>query len=151
MAKITHYGQWLEIKSLNSEDKKNYLTSMSLFLIGSLAWGIHLSSVGVFYDISDTENSKSLHFTLVRLFIVITWGIAAYYYMKFLDTQDELIIRWNDFIGSWVAIGFLSFGLLMSLLSPYLDFKPGFYELFLAFAVGSSIGGFRFHKKYLAK
>ena len=150
MAKITHYGQWLEIKSLNSEDKKNYLTSMSLFLIGALAWGVHLSSVGVFYDIPDTENSKSLLFTLVRLFIVITWGIAAYYYMKFLNTQDELTIRWNEFIGSWGAIGFLSFGLLMSLLSPYLDFKPGFYELFLAFAVGSSIGGFRFHKKYLA-
>ena len=48
MAKITHYGQWLEIKSLNSEDKKNYLTSMSLFLIGALAWGVHLSSVGTF-------------------------------------------------------------------------------------------------------
>ncbi|MDA9737091.1 hypothetical protein N9V12_05100, partial [Gammaproteobacteria bacterium] len=97
-----------------------------------------------------TENSKSLLFTLVRVFIVITWGIAAYYYMKFLNTQDELTIRWNEFIGSWGAIGFLSFGMLMSLLSPYLDFKPGFYELFLAFAVGSSIGGFRFHKKYLA-
>ena len=150
MAKITHHGQWLEIKSLNSEDKKNYLTSMSLFLIGALAWGVHLSSVGIFYDIPDTENSKSLLFTLVRVFIVITWGIAAYYYMKFLNTQDELTIRWTEFIGSWGAIGFLSFGMLMSLLSPYLDFKPGFYELFLAFAVGSSIGGFRFHKKYLA-
>ena len=127
--------------------QKNYLTSISLFHIGALAWGVHLSSVGV-YDIPDTENSKSLLFTLVRLFIVIV-GLAAYYYTKFLDTQDELTIRWNEFIGSWGAIGF-EFGMLMSLLSPYLDFKPGFLQLFLAFAVGSSIGGFRFHKKYLA-
>ena len=59
MAKITHYGQWLDISSLNPVDKKNYLTSMTLFLFGAVAWGIHLSSVGIFYDTPDIENAKS--------------------------------------------------------------------------------------------
>jgi len=44
MAKITHRGTWLKISSLNPEDKKNYLISMALFLIGAFAWGVHLAS-----------------------------------------------------------------------------------------------------------
>lgn len=151
MAKITHHGQWLDISSLNSVDKKNYLSAMTLFLLGAVAWGVHLSSVGVFYEIPDTENAKSFPYTIVRIFIFISWAVATIFYMKFLKTQDELVIRWNEFIGSWGAIGFLSFGMFMSLLSPYMEFKPGFYELFLAFAIGSCIGGLRFHKKYLAE
>ena len=70
--------------------------------------------------------------------------------IKFLKTQDELIIKWHEFIGSWGAIGFISFGMMVSLLSPYLNFKPGFYELFLAFCVGTVIGGLRFHSKFLS-
>ena len=151
MAKITHYGQWLDISSLNPVDKKNYLTSVTLFLFGAVAWGIHLSSVGIFYDTPDIENAKSSFYTAVRVVVIISWIVSTFYYMKFLKTQDELVIRWNEFIGSWGAIGFLSFGMLMSLLSPYLEFKPGFYELFLAFAIGCSIGGLRFHNKYLAE
>ena len=116
-----------------------------------MAWGIHLSSVGIFYDTPDIENAKSSFYTVVRVVVIISWIVSSLYYMKFLKTQDELVIRWNEFIGSWGAIGFLSFGMLMSLLSPYLEFKPGFYELFLAFAIGSSIGGLRFHNKYLAE
>ena len=38
MAKITHRGMWIKISSLNPEDKKNYLTSMALFMIGAFAW-----------------------------------------------------------------------------------------------------------------
>ena len=38
MAKITHKGSWIQISSLNKEDKKNYLTSMTLFLVGALFW-----------------------------------------------------------------------------------------------------------------
>ena len=49
MAKITHRGSWIQVSSLNKEDKKNYLTSMALFLVGALFWGIHLTSVdGIF-------------------------------------------------------------------------------------------------------
>ena len=150
MAKITLRGTWLKISSLNSEDKKNYLTSMTLFLIGALAWGIHLASVGVFYDVPDTENATSSIYNFARLIVVVSWVIATFFYIKFLRTQDELIIKWHEFIGSWGAIGFVSFGMMMSLLSPYLNFKPGFYELFLAFCVGTVIGGLKFHSKFLS-
>ena len=150
MAKITLRGTWLKISSLNSEDKKNYLTSMTLFLIGALAWGIHLASVGVFYDVPDTENATSSIYNFARLIVVVSWALATFFYIKFLKTQDELIIKWHEFIGSWGAIGFVSFGMMMSLLSPYLNFKPGFYELFLAFCVGTVIGGLKFHSKFLS-
>ena len=49
MTKITHRGSWIQISSLNKEDKKNYLTSITLFVIGAFFWGIHLTSVdGIF-------------------------------------------------------------------------------------------------------
>ena len=150
MAKITHRGTWLKISSLNPEDKKNYLIAMALFFTGALAWGVHLASVGVFYDIPDTENATSTIYNLARLIVVILWSMATFFYFKFLRTQDELIIKWHDFIMSWGAVGFLTFGMLMSLLSPYLNFKPGFYELFIAFGVGTVIGGLRFHNKFLS-
>ena len=54
MAKITHRGMWIKISSLNPENKKNYLTSMALFMIGAFAWGVHLVSVGFFNDVPDT-------------------------------------------------------------------------------------------------
>ncbi len=151
MAKITHRGMWIKISSLNPEDKKNYLISMALFMIGAFAWGVHLASVGFFNDVPDTENATSSIYNFARLIVVISWAIATFFYMKFLKTQDELIIKWHEFIGSWGAIGFLSFGMMMSLLSPYLNFKPGFYELFLAFCAGTVIGGLRFHSKYLSE
>ena len=46
MAKIVQKGLWISIKSLDKESRKNYLTSMVLFFISSLAWGIHIASVG---------------------------------------------------------------------------------------------------------
>jgi hypothetical protein len=45
MAKITHRGGWVKISSLNKEDKKNYLISITMFFIGAIFWGIHLTSV----------------------------------------------------------------------------------------------------------
>ena len=151
MAKITHRGMWIKISSLNPEDKKNYLTSMALFMIGAFAWGFHLASVGFLYEVPDTENAASSIYNFARLVVVVSWATATFFYIKFLKTQDELIIKWHEFIGSWGAIGFLSFGMMMSLLSPYLNFKPGFYELFLAFCAGTVIGGLRFHSKYLSE
>ena len=35
MAKITHKGSWIQISSLNKEDKKNYVISFSMFFIGA--------------------------------------------------------------------------------------------------------------------
>lgn len=149
MAKITHRGGWVKISSLNKKDKKNYIISFSFFLIGACFWGIHLTSVeGLLGPIEDV-NPTSTFFGIIRILIIFFWAVAAYYYNKFLKTQDELFHRYSYFVTAWGGIGFVCFGMLMSILSPYLGFVVGFYECFLAFAVGTAIGGFIFDKKYL--
>ena len=147
MAKIVHKGKWISVKSLDKEDRKNYLISMTLFFFGALAWGIHIASVGLMGD----EPIDIPNINIIRICIVIIWAFAVFYYMKFFNRQDELMQRYHDFVLSWGAIGFLVLGLTASLVSPFFDFKPTFYEFFLAFTGGSVIGGFRFYKKYLSE
>ena len=49
MAKIINKGSWIKIGSLNKEDKKNYLISAGMFILGALFWGLHLNTVdGIF-------------------------------------------------------------------------------------------------------
>ena len=43
-------GSWIEIKSLNKVDKKKLSPFMSVFLIGALFWGVHLTSVERFFS-----------------------------------------------------------------------------------------------------
>ena len=147
MAKIVHKGMWISVKSLDKEDRKNYLISMTLFFFGALAWGIQIASVGLMGD----EPIDIPNINIIRICIVIIWAFAVFYYMKFFNRQDELMQRYHDFVLSWGAIGFLVLGLTASLVSPFFDFKPTFYEFFLAFTGGSIIGGFRFYKKYLSE
>ena len=148
MAKITHRGSWIQIKSLNKEDKKNYLVSLCFFFIGALFWGIHLSTVdGIFGQALEKDNSPFM--TLIRSLIIIFWIIAAIYQNKFIKKQDELMHRYYLYLGAWGSIGFISFGMLFSILSTYLGFEIGFYECFIAWAIGTCIGGFIFDRKYL--
>tara|TARA_B100001769_G_scaffold160992_1_gene126450 strand:+ start:741 stop:1184 length:444 start_codon:yes stop_codon:yes gene_type:complete len=147
MAKIVHKGMWISVKSLDEEDRKNYLLSMTLFFFGALAWGIHIASVGSMGD----KPIDIPNINIIRICIVIIWAFAVFYYMKFFNRQDELMQRYHDFVLSWGAIGFLVLGLTASLVSPFFDFKPTFYEFCLAFTGGSIIGGFRFYKKYLSE
>ena len=147
MAKIVHKGMWISVKSLDEEDRKNYLLSMTLFFFGALAWGIHIASIGLMGD----EPIDIPNINIIRICIVIIWAFAVFYYMKFFNRQDELMQRYHDFVLSWGAIGFLVLGLTASLVSPFFDFKPTFYEFCLAFTGGSIIGGFRFYKKYLSE
>ena len=122
MAKITHRGSWIQIKSLNKEDKKNYLVSLCFFFIGALFWGIHLSTVdGIFGQALEKDNSPFM--TLIRSLIIIFWIIAAIYQNKFIKKQDELMHRYYLYLGAWGSIGFISFGMLFSILSPYLGFE----------------------------
>ena len=147
MAKIVHKGMWISVKSLDKEDRKSYLTSMALFFIGAFAWGLHIASVG-----GIGENPVDIpYINIIRITIVILWAFATFYYIKFLNRQDELMQRYHDFVFSWGAIGFLVLGLGASLISPLFAFNPTFYEFFIAFAVGSVFGGYRFHKKYLSE
>ena len=150
MAKISFYGGWVDLKSLNKEDKKNYKLSMLFFLLGALCWGIHLSGTDIGILAVGNINDTSGTFTLIRISIVLLWIVAVIYYMKFYKTQDELFKRYQEYTLSWGALSFIVLGLFISLLSPYFAFKPSFYEFFLAFVIGSIIGGYRFHKKYLS-
>jgi hypothetical protein len=39
--------------------------------------------------------------------------------------------------------------MLMSIFAPYIGFKVGFYECFLAYAIGTGVGGYLFDKHYI--
>ena len=41
-------------------------------------------------------------------------------------------------------------GMLFSIIDPYIDLTIGFYGYFLAFAIGTVVGGYLFDKKYLS-
>ena len=150
MAKITHRGSWIQISSLNKEDKKNYLTSITLFFIGAFFWGIHLTSVdGIFGPKLEEATTDSLFYHISRAMVIILWTAAAFYQNKFIKTQDEFMQRYYLYLGAWGGIGFISFGMLFSVLSPYLGFSVGFYECFIAWGIGTGIGGYLFDKKYI--
>lgn len=149
MAKIILKGSWIEIRSLNKEDKKNYLISISMLMVGAVFWGIHLTSVDSLMGPALDVNPNSSFYSIIRLLVLISWSISVPYFIKFLKTQDELMHRYYYYIGSWGGIGFLVFGMLMSLFGAYTDITFDFYAYFLAFALGTFVGGFLFDKKYL--
>jgi hypothetical protein len=45
MAKISFYGSWIDVKSLNKKDKKNYVTSMVFTILGAFAWACTLQEM----------------------------------------------------------------------------------------------------------
>ena len=149
MAKITHKGSWIQISSLNKEDKRNYLISVSMFFIGALFWGIHLTTVDGIFGPAIEEDSSSLFYTLVRILILICWAIAVVYNIKFLKTQDELMHRYYLYVGAWGGIGFIIFGMFISIMDAYITMNFGFYSYFIAYCLGTGIGGYMFDKKYL--
>ena len=151
MAKISFYGSWIDVKSLNKKDKKNYITSMILVFLGAFAWGIHLSGsdAGILSASNQTGPSTEFLFTIARISVVICWGAAIFFYVRFLKSQDELFRKYHDYVLSWGAVSFLFLGIVISLMAPYFDFQPSYYEYFIAFAIGAAIGGFRFHMEFL--
>ncbi|MDB0065842.1 hypothetical protein N9F19_00990 [Gammaproteobacteria bacterium] len=150
MAKITLKGSWIKISSLNKEDKKNYLISVGFFLTGAVFWGLHLNTVdGIFGPPIFENTDTSLSFAIIRAMIIICWCIAIIYSKKFLLTQDELMHRYFLYTGAAGGFGFVTVGMLFSILQPYLSFTVGFYGYFLAYAIGTAFGGYLFDKKYL--
>ena len=151
MAKISFYGSWIDVKSLNKKDKKNYITSMILVSLGAFAWGIHLSGsdAGILSASNQIGSSTEFLFTIARISVVICWGAAIFFYVRFLKSQDELFRKYHDYVLSWGAVSFLFLGIVISLMAPYFDFQPSYYEYFIAFAIGAAIGGFRFHMEFL--
>jgi ribose/xylose/arabinose/galactoside ABC-type transport system permease subunit len=82
--------------------------------------------------------------------IIICWVIGFIYFRKFLHTQDELMHRYYLTTMASGGVGFISVGMLFSIIDPYIDLTIGFYGYFVAFAIGTVVGGFLFDKKYLS-
>ena len=149
MAKITHKGMWIEVKSLDKKAKSKYVLCNVFLLIGAFLFGVHLAAVGgLGIEVSD-EVSISPLLVVVRVLSLTFMLAAAWLYKEFFATQDEFLNRYNEFVLSNGAIGFLFVGFLVSILSPYIDYQVTFYEYFLGFALGTVIGGYRFHNKFI--
>ena len=149
MAKITHKGMWIELKSLDKDAKSKYILCNVFLFAGALLFGVHLTAVGgLGFEVSE-EVSPSPVLVIVRVLSLTFMLIAAWLYKEFYATQDEFLNRYNEFVLSNGAIGFLFVGFLISILSPYIDYQVTFYEYFLGFALGTIIGGYRFHKKFI--
>jgi hypothetical protein len=149
MAKITHKGMWIELKSLDKDAKSKYVLCNVFLIAGALLFGVHLTAVGGFgFEVSE-EVSPSPVLVIVRVLSLTFMLIAAWLYKEFYATQDEFLNRYNEFVLSNGAIGFLFVGFLISLLSPYTDYQVTFYEYFIGFVLGTIIGGYRFHNKFI--
>ena len=46
MAKITHKGMWIELKSLDKDAKSKYILCNIFLFVGALLFGVHLTAVG---------------------------------------------------------------------------------------------------------
>jgi len=150
MAKITYKGLWIELKSLDKDAKRKYIICNIFLLAGAILFGIHLAAIGGFGIEVNEEVSLSPVLVIVRVLSLTFMLVAAWLYKDFFATQDEFLNRYNEFMLSNGAIGFLFVGFLISILSPYIDYQVTFYEYFIGFALGTVIGGYRFHKKFIS-
>ena len=57
--------------------------------------------------------------------------------------------RYYQYIGAWGGIGFIVFGMFISIIDAYINTKFGFYSYFIAYTLGAFVGGYMFDKKYL--
>ena len=149
MAKITYKGLWIELKSLDKDAKRKYILCNIFLLAGAILFGIHLAAIGGFGIEVNEEVSLSPVLVIVRVLSLTFMLVAAWLYKDFFATQDEFLNRYNEFMLSNGAIGFLFVGFLISILSPYIDYQVTFYEYFIGFALGTIIGGYRFHNKFI--
>ena len=150
MAKITYKGLWIELKSLDKDAKRKYILCNIFLLAGAILFGIHLAAVGGLGIEVNEEVSPSPVLVIVRVLSLTFMLVAAWLYKDFFATQDEFLNRYNEFMLSNGAIGFLFVGFLISILSPYIDYQVTFYEYFIGFLLGTVIGGYRFHKKFIS-
>ena len=151
MAKITYKGLWIEVASLNPKDKKNYIRSLIFFTLGGFFLGIHLAFTGfVGGEPIEVRDSAKPFILIIRLLVIACFLIASIYYKMFYQAQDDFFKSYHNAAFAGGAYGFVVFGTLVSVFSPYFNFQPTFYDFFLAFTVGACIGGYLFYKEYIA-
>ena len=97
MAKITHKGMWIELKSLDKEAKSKYILCNVFLFVGALLFGVHLAAVGGLGIEVSNEVSPSPALVVVRVLSLTFMLIAAWLYKEFFATQDEFLNRYNSF------------------------------------------------------
>ena len=149
MAKITHKGLWLDIASLNPSDKKNYIKCLAFSLVAGMLLGIHLSHIEFLGENALETGITEPWLLILSISVVVFFLIGAFYYYKFSITQDELYKGYENACFAGGSVGFVIFGLGLSLLSPYFDYHPIFFEFFLAFAAGNGMGAYMFYRQHI--
>jgi len=151
MAKIIHKGMWIDLSSLNANDKKNFLISLVFGFTASVFFGIHLAHIGILGNEPITSSWLSESgLLIIRLLMILFFLMGSYFYKKFYSAQDDFYKSYHNFTFAGGAYGFLVFGSILTVMAPYFDYHPTFYEFFVAFAVGSVFGGYYFYKKYIS-
>jgi hypothetical protein len=148
MAKITGYGFWIDIKSLKGADKRNWITCLvTSGLAGGIAgwFSVSLSADNIETFGSITEQNY-IWFAIAEIVLIYT---AVYTYIQVLKNQDILFQKYNEMSMIGGALGFILIGIPMAAVSPLISYKIGFVDLFLGFAIGACINGYRFYKLHI--
>ena len=80
MAKITHKGMWIELKSLDKDAKSKYILCNVFLFAGALLFGVHLAAVGGLGIEVSQEVSPSPVLVIVRVLSLTFMLIAAWLY-----------------------------------------------------------------------
>ncbi len=148
MAKITGYGFWIDIKSLKGADKRNWIICLvTSGLAGGIAgwFSVSLSADNIETFGSMTEQNY-IWFAIAEIVLIYT---AVYTYIQVLKNQDILFQKYNEMSMIGGALGFILIGIPMAAVSPLISYKIGFVDLFLGFAIGACINGYRFYKLHI--
>jgi uncharacterized membrane protein len=136
---------------LNANDKKNFLISLAFGFIASIFFGIHLAHIGILGNEPITDSwASETGLLVIRILMILFFLIGSYFYKKFYSAQDDFYKSYHNFTFAGGAYGFLVFGSILTVMAPYFDYHPTFYEFFVAFAAGSGFGGYYFYKKYIS-
>jgi|TARA_B110000914_G_C15424720_1_gene428327 ABC-type proline/glycine betaine transport system permease subunit len=145
MVKITHRGFWIDISSLNKEDKKLFYKSMFFAIISGFFIGFTMSDPSVFLSLSDGYPSILYLFPFIAIFSLF---LSCIYWFKFYKNQDELFKRFHDFtlMAGWA--GFFCFGMIFQFINLFNGYVPVFMDYMGFSIIGMFIGQNYFYKKY---
>ena len=112
MAKITHKGMWIELKSLDKDAKSKYILCNVFLFAGALLFGVHLTAIGGFgFEVSE-EVSPSPALVIVRVLSLTFMLIAAWLYKEFLQHKMNFS---TDIMNLYLAMELSVFFLLVFL------------------------------------
>jgi len=112
MAKITHKGMWIELKSLDKDAKSKYILCLVFFFAGALLFGVHLAAVGGLGIEVSQEVSPSPVLVIVRVLSLTFMLIAAWFIKYFLQHKMNFSI---DIMNLYLAMELSAFFLLVFL------------------------------------